>query len=697
LISAALLLLTALPGTTDWDFPADIVSEQYAEMRAWYERAMARAREQRRPFANAETGRLQIRKRLGMKDEFLPIKPEIQPAGDFGPFTASLVSWPVLRAGTQGPTTGSAGMLVREFGVLLAPKTPGRHPAAVVIADADRSAADITGLTGALPEDQRHALQLAKQGYVVFAPFFTQRRTFSQPWLDDRRWLFRLGYQTGRHLTGLEVRQVSSARDFLAGLPSVDPERIAVIGHGQGGMTALYAGAVDQQFRAVVVSGYFDTHAAAFDEPEERTIWGQVHDMGDAEAGTMIAPRLLVIVGGSEEEFRRIGGDHARMTGSLKEALDSVRALLKPDPISEPTQMPRIDPARVAEIANAQLNQWQVRLRNMAIEAVASRERVWEGAFNLGSTQAWERWSQAKRESYLDTIGRYPSPSGPVVARSVQIYDEAEFTGHRLAVQVYDGVHAYGILLVPKGLKPGERRAVVFTQHGLQGKPEHALGVTPDEAADKVYARFGRDLARRGYIVFAPMISTQTSVDRDRLTRRAHLLGMTPAGFEVKKFSRVLDYLETLPFVDANRFAFYGLSYGGYTALWTGPAEPRFKVVITSGHFNDWSTKTTDITLGTSFLFYPNNFDMFNWDLLNNFSHSEIGMLTAPRAFMIEVGDQDGIVVAPRRLADAEMERVLRFFRSLGIPERASIARFDGPHKIHGIEAFAFLDRWLRR
>jgi hypothetical protein len=164
----------------------------------------------------------------------------------------------------------------------------------------------------------------------------------------------------------------------------------------------------------------------------------------------------------------------------------------------------------------------------------------------------------------------------------------------------------------------------------------------------------------------------------------------------VKKFSRVLDYLETLPFVDANRFAFYGLSYGGYTALWTGPAEPRFKVVITSGHFNDWSTKTTDITLGTSFLFYANNFDMFNWGLLNTFSHSEIGMLTAPRAFMIEVGDQDGIVVAPRRLADAEMDRVLRLYKSLGIPERARIARFDGPHKIHGVEAFQFLDRWLR-
>lgn len=696
MISAALLLLAALPGSTHWNFPADIVAEQYAEMRGWYERAIAHAREQRRAFPEAEAGRLQIRKRLGMRDEFLAPKPEVEVIGDFGPFTASLVSWPVLRAGTYGPTIGSAGMLVREYGVLLAPKAAGKRPAAIVIADADRSASDITGLTGTLPPEQRHALQLAKQGYVVFAPFFTQRRTFSQPWLDDRRWLFRLGYQTGRHLTGLEVQQVSSAFDFLAGLPAVDAERIAVVGHGQGGMTALYAGALDPRFRAVVVSNYFDTHPAIFDEPEERTIWAQVHDMGNAEVAGLIAPRPLFIAAGSKEEFARIGGSHAVLLPSMAEAIDRLRSSLKPEAISEPAQAPQLDPSRVASIANAQLSQWQVRLRNMAIEAVASREKAWAPAFALSSLQAFDSWSRTKREGYMDTIGRYPASSGPLTARSVQIYDEAEFTGHRLSVQVYEGVHAYGILLVPKGMEPGERRAVVFTQHGLAGIPEHALGVVPNEAADKVYARFGRDLALRGYIVFAPMISTQTSIDRDRLTRRAHLLGMTPVGFEVKKFSRVLDYLETLPFVDPNRFAFYGLSYGGYTALWTGPAEPRFKVVITSGHFNDWSTKTTDITLGTSFLFYANNFDMFNWDLLNNFSHSEIAMLTAPRPFMIEVGDKDGIVVAPRRLADTEMDRVMSLYKSLGIPERARIARFDGPHKIDGVEAFKFLDHWLR-
>ena len=32
------LIVATLPGSTHWDFPADIVAEQYAEMRGWYER-----------------------------------------------------------------------------------------------------------------------------------------------------------------------------------------------------------------------------------------------------------------------------------------------------------------------------------------------------------------------------------------------------------------------------------------------------------------------------------------------------------------------------------------------------------------------------------------------------------------------------------------------------------------------------------
>jgi hypothetical protein len=191
------------------------------------------------------------------------------------------------------------------------------------------------------------------------------------------------------------------------------------------------------------------------------------------------------------------------------------------------------------------------------------------------------------------------------------------------------------------------------------------------------------------------MIATQTNPERERLVRRAHLVGMIPAGMDAKKFGRVIDYLSTLPFVDAERFAFYGLSYGGYTALWTAPAEPRFRVVICSGHFNDWVVKTSDVTLGTAFPMYRDVSDMFNFGMLNAFNHSDLASLIAPRPFLIEMGDNDGVIVEPRALADLEIDRVLDIYRKLRIPEKGICARFAGPHRIDGAEAYPFLDRWL--
>jgi hypothetical protein len=236
---------------------------------------------------------------------------------------------------------------------------------------------------------------------------------------------------------------------------------------------------------------------------------------------------------------------------------------------------------------------------------------------------------------------------------------------------------------------------VVFVQHGLGGRPEASLGVVANERDDAVYSRFGLRLVERGYIVFAPMIATQDNAERTKLVRRSHPVGMIPVGMDVKKFGRALDYLAFLPYVDPARFAFYGLSYGGYTALWTGPGEPRFKVIICSGHFNDWNVKTTDITQGTAYPFYFNVIDQYNFEMLDKFNHSDLASLIAPRAFMVEMGDLDSVIVAPRSLVDRELDLVLNIYRKLRMPNRAAVSRFPGPHKIDGRDAYPFLDRIL--
>lgn len=670
-----------LPGTGRWDFPVDIAGEQYRELRAFYEKQIEEAAAARpRWFAAAslEEKRRRLAELTGTPAALLPPAPTRVPLGATAAYAASLVNYPILRLGGQPPTRGQTATAVRLYGILLEPGGGATRPAVVVLPDAAQSAADLCGLTGRLAAAGQTARRLAEAGFVVFSPFLTQRRAFSQPWLEDRLWLMRLGYQTGRHIVGAEVAQTSSAGAFLASLDSVDAARIAVAGHGQGGLTAVLAGALDERFQAVYTSGYLAGLLPPWDEPEDRMLWRMAHYFGKQELAALVGSRRLI--------------EGAALSG----APAALRARLVPPAAATSAAgaaPPAMDLEQVAEIANAQFTQWQAHFRNRALEAADALDKRWTPDFR--SPAAYEQSLAAKREAYWDMVGRYPAAAGPLAARSIAVYDEPAFRGYRLSVRVYDGVHAYGILLVPKDLRPGEKRPVVFVQHGLGGRPEAALGVVPQEKDDAVYARFGLRLVERGYLVFAPMIATQDNAERTRLIRRAHPVGMIPAGMDVKKFARILDYLSTLPYADARRFAFYGLSYGGYTALWIGPGEPRFRAVIASGHYNDWNVKTTDLTLGTAFPLYFNVADQYNFGMLNHFNHADLASLIAPRAFMVEMGDQDGVIVAPRYLADREVDRALEIYRRLGIPQKGQISRFPGPHKIDGRDTYPFLDRML--
>ena len=629
-----------LPNTTRWEFPANIASQQFAELRTYYEAQWKQP--SAAPLSLAEH-RAFIRESIGAVDEYRKPAPQVARIGESAGIRVSMVEWPILRIGTIGPTAGFSGALVRLYGVLLEPAAEGRYRGAVYIPDV---------VPGA---DQRAPVRIASAGVVVFVPLFTQRRAFSQVWLEDRDWLKRLAYQTGRHIVGSEVQQVLAAADWMRTLPNVDAESIYLAGTGQGGLTAIFAAALDERFRGVFSQGYPES-TPEWDQPPDRLLW-------------KLRARLAV-----EDIARGVDAKPVPELPAIPAGFDL-----------------KLDPERLAQITNHQFRQWEAYYRNMAVESWRLRDSKWKPDFS--SPGAYTTSMAAKREAYFDLIGRHSKPTGPIAAQSLKVYDEPGWTGHRLHVKVYDNLHAYGILCVPKGIKPGEKRPVVFVQHGLAGTPEDSIGLDPKARAE--YSKFGLRLVERGYIVFAGMIATQDNVERQKVVRRSHPVGAIPAGMDVMKFGRVLDYLETLPYVDKDRFAFYGLSYGGYTAVWTGPAEPRFKAVICSGHFNEWTMKTTDLTMGTAYPHYANVDDQYNFGMLNGFDHADLATLVAPRAFMVEMGDADGVIVEPRWAADREIDQVLDVFRKLGIPRMGRVARFNGPHRVDGAEAYPFLDEVL--
>jgi hypothetical protein len=216
----------------------------------------------------------------------------------------------------------------------------------------------------------------------------------------------------------------------------------------------------------------------------------------------------------------------------------------------------------------------------------------------------------------------------------------------------------------------------------------------PASEAFGYYKAFGTRLAEQGFVVFAPQNPYRGHNRFRELQRKANPLGLTLFSFITAQHARLLEWLATLPFVDGNRIGFYGLSYGGTTALRVPAALNGYALSICSGNFNDWVRKSVSVDFPVGYLF-TGEYEMFEFNLGETFSHAEMAALIAPRPFMVERGHQDPVAVDP--WVAAEYQRVQRLYEQLGIPDRTRIEYFDGGHTIHGDGTFEFLRRHLGR
>lgn len=197
----------------------------------------------------------------------------------------------------------------------------------------------------------------------------------------------------------------------------------------------------------------------------------------------------------------------------------------------------------------------------------------------------------------------FPAASLPANPRSRKIYEKEKWTGYDVMLDVWPDVYAWGVLLLPKDLKPGERRPVVVTQHGLEGVPADTITDDTKSYAYGAYKAFSARLAERGFIVFAPH-NPYRGVDKFRvLQRQANATGRSLFSVITAQHERILDWLSEQPFVDAKRIGFYGLSYGGKTAMRVPALLDRYCLSICSADFNEWATKCATVDSPYSYLY----------------------------------------------------------------------------------------------
>jgi hypothetical protein len=287
-----------------------------------------------------------------------------------------------------------------------------------------------------------------------------------------------------------------------------------------------------------------------------------------------------------------------------------------------------------------------------------------------------------------EVIGRIAEPRLPADPRTRKVYDTPKWTGYEVMLDVHPDVFAWGVLLVPKGMKEGEKRPVVVCQHGRNGLPKDVI-----EGDLPAYHNFAAALADRGFITFAPHNPYRGEDLYRMLNRKGNPVKLSLFSFITAQHAQILDWLGTLPMVDPARIAFYGLSYGGETAVRVPPLLEGYCLSICSGDFNDWARKVATTDSDYSFMFTV-EWEMPYFNMGNTFNYAELAYLMVPRPFMVERGHHDG--VAPDAWVASEYAKVRWVYDNLGLVDRTAIEFFNGGHTIHGQGTFDFLHRHLK-
>ncbi|MEM7014807.1 MAG: prolyl oligopeptidase family serine peptidase, partial [Verrucomicrobiota bacterium] len=472
-------------------------------------------------------------------------------------------------------------------------------------------------------------------------------------------------FHMGRHILGYEIQTASAVVDWAE---RQLPGRV----HVTGGEIALLCAAADPRIQSVHLCDYTGPPDPIWEAPLDRNLYGEAIGFGEKEIRSLVRPREILEIEIDVDHLKPRdldllqgfdpAGRHQRLFTDLEQHLQRlVRAsndvreqfyLFQAEPLLEGgkwstnKEHPTLDPANFIENSKA----FREKFHNEAM-----------GAFH---------------QQLLE-----PNP------RSRQILETDEWKAWDVVLDVYPDFFAWGVLILPKNLNPDERRPVVVCQHGRNGIPRDCI-----DANKPAYNDFAAKLAERGFITFVPH-NLYRGEDRYRvLDRKANAVGCSLFSFIIPSHRQILDWLKTQPYVDSDRIAFYGLSYGGETAVRVPPVLEDYAVVICSGDFNQWTRKVAATDFPNGFM-KTIEWEMPYWNLGHTFDYAEMSYLIFPRPFMVERGHHDR--VSRDHWVAHEYAKTRWLYAQFGMANRTEIEYFQGGHSINGKGTFEFLHKHL--
>lgn len=193
-----------------------------------------------------------------------------------------------------------------------------------------------------------------------------------------------------------------------------------------------------------------------------------------------------------------------------------------------------------------------------------------------------EDWAKRRAEIIrgMETVmGQLPGKEKRVDldVKQEEEVDCGKYVRRKITYQSEPGSRVPAYLCVPKAVLDGKAKApAVLCLHPTDNTVGHGVVVGLGGKENRQYAS---ELADRGFVTLAPSYPLLAKYQPD-----VKKLGWESGTLKaVWDNIRGLDYLETLPFVDAKAgFATIGHSLGGHNSVYTAVFDPRLKVIVSS-------------------------------------------------------------------------------------------------------------------
>ena len=191
-------------------------------------------------------------------------------------------------------------------------------------------------------------------------------------------------------------------------------------------------------------------------------------------------------------------------------------------------------------------------------------------------------WAQRRAEiiaGFESVVGKLPGQEKKVPL-DMQVLEEIDRGSHVLRLIEYSsepGGRVPAYLAIPKAVlkQPGAKAPAVLCLHPTDQSTGHGVVVGLGGKANRQYAS---ELAERGFVTLSPSYPLLAKYQPD-----IRALGWQSGTLKaIWDNMRGLDLLDSLPYVQAGRYAAIGHSLGGHNSVYTAVFDDRIQVVVSS-------------------------------------------------------------------------------------------------------------------